>query len=299
MRNGPILSHWPAFALATALLVSACSTRVDAGGKQTGVASVYALAWLVNSVGGDGVSVTDLTPPGVEAHDAVLTAQQRADIETADLVVYLGQIGFQPDVEQAIADANGRVVDVTSSGELLSGGGGVQYDPHVWLDPSKMAGFATKVGDALRALDPADSSGYSSREASTIAELTTLSNEFKQRLSSCKYDTFVVSHEAFGYLAAATGLHQIGIQGLVPESEPSADRIGAAELAVSSGQAAPIVFYENTDEGRRIADSLAADAGVQTAPLYTLESAPSSSTQDYLSVMRANLSALSNGLQCK
>lgn len=298
MKNGPILPHLMVSVLVTALMVPACSGRVDTGNRRTAVASVYPLAWLVSRIGGDSVSVTDLTPPGVDAHDAVLTARQRADIENADLVVYLGQIGFQPDVEQAIAsDANGRVVDVSSGGALLSAGGGVKYDPHVWLDPVKMAGFAAQIGDALRAVDPANSSVYSAREASTIADLTGLYEDLKKGLASCKYDTFVVSHEAFGYLAAATGLHEIGIQGLVPESEPSADRIRAAGSAISSGQAAPVVFYENTDEGKRIAGSVAADAGVPTMPLYTLESAPSSG--DYLSLMRENLSALRNGLQCE
>lgn len=298
MRNDPILSRWLAFALVTAFLTASCSTRVDSAGRLTAVASVYPLAWLVNMVGGDAVSVTDLTPPGVEAHDAVLTARQRADIETADLVVYLGQTGFQPDVEQAIAsDANGQVVDVTSSGTLLSGGGGVKYDPHVWLDPLQMAGFAPQIGDALRAIDPEHSSGYSSREASVISDLTGLLDEFKSGLASCRFQTFVVSHEAFGYLAAATGLHQIGIQGLVPESEPMADPIRAAAAAIASGDAAPVVFYENTDEGKRIAGSVAADAGVPTLPLYTLESAPASG--DYLSAMRSDLANLREGLECK
>lgn len=297
MRNDPILPRRLAFVLVTALLASACSSRVDSGERRTAVASVYPLAWLANIIGGDAVSVTDLTPPGVEAHDAVLTARQRAAIETADLVVYLGQIGFQPDVEQAVADANGRVVDVTSGGELLSGGGGGRYDPHVWLDPAKMAGFATRVGAALRADDPANSGGYVSREEAVTADLTGLQAEFKRDLASCKYRSFVVSHEAFGYLAAATGLQQIGVQGLAPESEPSSDRIQAAGAAIDSGAAAPVVFYENTDEGMRIAGSVAADAGVPTMPLYTLESAPSSG--DYLSLMRVNLANLREGLQCK
>jgi ABC-type Zn uptake system ZnuABC Zn-binding protein ZnuA len=47
----------------------------------------------------------------------------------------------------------------------------------------------------------------------------------------------------------------------------------------------------------RIAGSVAADAGVPTMPLYTLESAPSSG--DYLSLMRVNLANLREGLQCK
>ena len=56
------------------------------------------------------------------------------------------------------------------------------------------------------------------------------------------------------------------------------------------------MFYEGTDAGRRIGESVAADVGVPALPLGTLESAPSSG--DYLSVMRANLGILMEGLEC-
>ncbi|MEW6059040.1 MAG: metal ABC transporter substrate-binding protein, partial [Actinomycetota bacterium] len=108
---------------------------------------------------------------------------------------------------------------------------------------------------------------------------------------------FVVTHEAFGYLAKAYGLEQIGIEGLTPESEPSAASIQAATQAIRSGTAAPVVFYETTDEGRRIGGAIAADIGVPALPLDTL--AIGSPPRDYVSVMRATLTSLRKGLQCK
>jgi zinc transport system substrate-binding protein len=282
--------------LAGAFLAGGCSTRVRSGDTVAVVATVYPLAWLVQAVGGDRVSVLDLTPPGVDAHDAVLTARQRADIETANLVVYLGDIGFQPDVEAAVADANGTVLNLGANANLIQGEGGVAYDPHAWLDPERMVGFASEVAAALEKTDPQHRSAYAAREATVTQQLTSLDQAFREGLSGCRYTTFVASHEAFAYLAQRYGLTQIGIQGLVPESEPSADRIHAAESAITSGEAAPVVFYENTDEGQRIADSIAADVSVPTLPLGTLEAAPP--TGDYLSVMRGNLTNLREGLRC-
>jgi zinc transport system substrate-binding protein len=289
-----------AMALAVALAVglfatTAACTSGSSGRRVHVVASMYPLAWAVQLVGSDRVEVEDLTPPGVEAHDTTLTAAQRADIQTADVVVYLGQIGLQPDVERAVADAGGRVVDVTA-GLHIPAPAGQTFDPHVWLDPVYMEGAVRLIAGALKAVDPSGSAEFAAREASTLRDLQGLDASFRAGLQKCAYTTFVVTHEAFGYLADRYGLHQLGIEGITPESEPSAARIQQAAQAIAQGPAAPAVFYEGTDAGRRIGESVAADVGVPALPLGTLESAPSSG--DYLSVMRANLASLERGLQC-
>jgi zinc transport system substrate-binding protein len=267
----------------------------SSGGRVTVVAAIYPLAWAAERVGGSRVSVEDLTPPGVEAHDTTLTAGQRADIQTADVVVYLGQIGFQPDVENAVKDARGRVVDVTS-GVNIRAPSGQALDPHVWLDPVNMEGAVQLIAGALKAVDVSGAAGIAAREASTVRDLQSLDTAFRAGLADCAFTTFVATHEAFGYLAGRYGLHQLGIEGITPESEPSAARIQQAAQAIAERQAAPAVFYEGTDEGRRIGESVAADIGVPALPLGTLESDPTPG--DYLSVMRSNLASLEKGLQC-
>jgi zinc transport system substrate-binding protein len=282
-------------ALALVATIGACSND-SSGGRVTVVASMYPLAWAAEQIGGGRVAVEDLTPPGVEAHDTTLTAAQRADIQTADVVVYLGQIGLQPDIERAVDDAGGRVVDVTAGLHIPGPPVGQTFDPHVWLDPVYMEGAVRLIAGALKAVDASGSAGFAARESSTLRDLQDLDASFRAGLRRCSFTTFVVTHEAFGYLADRYGLHQLGIEGITPESEPSAARIQQAAQAIDQGRAAPAVFYEGTDAGRRIGESVAANVGVPALPLGTLESAPSSG--DYLSVMRSNLASLERGLQC-
>jgi zinc transport system substrate-binding protein len=282
-------------AVALVLTAGACSSGSSGGGVKV-VASMYPLAWAVQWVGGDLVDVEDLTPPGVEAHDTTLTAAQRADIETADVVVYLGQIGLQPDVERAVGDAGGRVVDVVAGLHIPGPRAGQTFDPHVWLDPVYMVGAVGLIAGALKAVDASGAARFSSGKASTLLDLRDLDASFRTGLANCAFSTFVTTHEAFGYLADRYGLLQLGIEGITPESEPSAARIQQAVQAIEQGRAAPAVFYEGTDAGRRIGESVAADVGVPALELGTLESAPGSG--DYLSVMRANLASLERGLQC-
>jgi zinc transport system substrate-binding protein len=280
-------------------LVSVAASCRDAApdGRVTVVASFYPLAWAAERVGGSLVDVEDLTPPGVEAHDTTLTAGQRADLETADLVLILGYFGFQPDVERAARDARGKVVAVTSGMDLVpSTQEDLGFDPHVWLDPVLMQDVVRSAADALAAVDPAHADGFRKAEDRTLGTLGTLDEAFAHGLTGCRFREFVTTHEAFGYLASRYGLSQLGIEGLTPESEPSAARIQAAIDAVHSGAAAPVVFYEGTDEGKRVGDAVASDIGVPSLPLGTLEFDPAPA--NYVSVMDANLANLQKGLQC-
>ena len=293
MRS-PVRALVVSLALA-AVLSASCAEPAD--GRLSVVASFYPLAWAAAEIGGGRVRVEDLTPPGGEAHDATLSASQRAELTSAPVVLVLGRFGFQPEIERATADAEGIVVEAAAGIELAPGQGDLRSDPHVWLDPVLMRRIVAVVARALAEADPAGADAYRRRGEALAAALDRLDATYQEGLADCPYRTFVVTHEAFGYLAARYGLRQLGILGLEPEAEPGAARVEAAIAAIRSGEAAPAVFREATAEGRRIGAAVAADAGVPTLPLSTLESRPPAG--DYLSVMRANLRSLRVGLRCR
>ncbi|MBA2575548.1 MAG: zinc ABC transporter substrate-binding protein [Euzebyaceae bacterium] len=84
---------------------------VDAtgGGDLQTVAAVYPLAWVAGQIAPDA-EVNLLNEGGQEAHDLDISPPQRAAIETADVVLYMGDIDYQPQVEDAIPAAPGEVV---------------------------------------------------------------------------------------------------------------------------------------------------------------------------------------------
>jgi zinc transport system substrate-binding protein len=293
VRFGPKLV---VVSVALSLLAVACDGK-GTEGKVSVVASFYPLAWIGERVGGDLVDVENFTPPGIEAHDVTLSAGQRADVQDADIVLLLGDYGFQPEVEKAAEDASGDVVKVAANLDLVpSDREDLSVDPHVWLDPVLMEQIVPRVAAALAKVDPANASVYDEGERAVMDELAALDTAYRNGLAGCAYTTFITTHEAFGYLASEYGLEQLGIEGLTPESEPSAERIQAAIDAIDAGDAAPAIFYEGTDEGRRVGQSVAADADVPALSLSTLEFDPA--PEDYLSAMRANLASLREGLRC-
>jgi zinc transport system substrate-binding protein len=289
-----------------ASLLSGCSgsgSAAEVDGVSV-VASFYPLAEAASRVGGDLVSVQNLTPPGVEPHDLELAPDDIEAIANADVIVYLGG-GFQPAVEDALAEAEHAVtVDAlnavaTNAAPASEAEEGLTVDPHVWLDPARYEEIVRAVADALAKADPANEATYAANAQAYIAQIAALDEEFRAGLSDCGRTTIVTSHEAFGYLADAYGLTQVGILGLSPEAEPDPRRL--AELRDLVEREGVTTIFAEELVSPKVAETLASEAGVQVAvlnPIESLTDAQEKAGEDYLSVMRENLDTLRKALDC-
>ena len=169
-------------------------------------------------------------------------------------------------------------------------------DPHFWLDPVRMAKAATLVGDKLAEADSAHADTYKANAKALAEELTTLGDTLVTKTSTCKVKTFVTAHTAFGYLADRTGLTQVGISGLDPESSPSPARL--AEIAqIAKEQGVTTIFTEALIDPK-VAQTLADDLGITTAVLDPIESQTDAS-KDYAATMNSNIDALTKALDCQ
>jgi zinc transport system substrate-binding protein len=289
-----------------ASLLAACGSSGSAAedGRVSVVASFYPLAEAASRVGGNLVSIENLTPPGVEPHDLELAPDDIETIATADVIVYLGG-GFQPAVEDALAEAEHAVtVDAldavaTNAAPASEAVEGLSVDPHVWLDPARYEEIVRSVATALSEADPANEATYGANAETYIAQLAALDEEFRTGLSDCERTTIVTSHEAFGYLADAYGLTQVGILGLSPEAEPDPRRL--AELRDLVEREGVTTIFSEELVSPKVAETLANEAGVQVAvlnPIESLTDAQEKAGEDYLSLMRENLDTLRKALDC-
>jgi zinc transport system substrate-binding protein len=291
--------------LAVALMLSGCGSTSSSAEEGTSVvASFYPLAEAASRVGGDLVSVQNLTPPGVEPHDLELAPDDIEAIANADVIVYLGG-GFQPAVEDALAEAEHAVtVDAldavaTNAAPASEADEGLTVDPHVWLDPPRYEEIVRSVSAALSEADPANEATYAANAEAYIGQIAALDEEFRAGLSDCERTTIVTSHEAFGYLADAYGLTQVGILGLSPEAEPDPRRL--AELRDLVQREGVTTIFAEELVSPKVAETLASEAGVQVAvlnPIESLTDAQERAGEDYLSLMRENLDTLRMALDC-
>lgn len=299
------------------------SSPSDAPGQAeplTVAVAFYPFEFVAQRVGGDLVTVENLTAPGAEPHDLELAPQQVALLSSADLVVF--QEGFQPAVDAALAQANAkRTVDTASFLQLIPAtaddghGHGEEgdhdeeaghdeegheegaLDPHTWLDPTNLATVAEHVRDALTDARPEAADTLKANTQALLDDLGALDGEFKTGLASCQIHAFITSHAAFGYLAHRYGLEQVGIRGVEPDVEPTAARIAEVhEIAKAEG--VTTIFFE-TLVSPVVAESIAGDLGLKTDVLDPLEGlTPESRGSDYLEVMRSNLASLRTANQC-
>ena len=296
-------SRWSPLLLAAPLLLTACgqgssaAPPSDEDGPASVVAGFYPYEFVAERVGGNDVDVSNLTAPGAEPHDLELSPQQVAELGEADLVLY--SAGFQPAVDEAVEQqAADTAFDVLSAVELRSyeeaEDDRAGEDPHLWLDPSRLAIVADAVADELAERAPARADAFRDRARELRTELEALDGELREGLSSCARKDMVTSHDAFGYLADRYGLEQVAISGLSPEDEPSSRRLAeVAELAEERG--VTTIFFEEL-VSPRVAESLAREVGAEAQVLSPLEGPPDDG--DYLTTMRANLERLRTALDC-
>lgn len=295
-----------------ALGAAGCSSGTsEPGTALSALASFYPLQFVAEQVGGPAVAVSNLTPPGGEPHNLELSPATLRTVSSADVVIY--QSGFQPAVDQAVADAApGQIVDAADHADLgpdehdheSEDHDGHDHDhgdldPHFWLDPTLLAALATEVGETFAAADPQDAAGYRSRATALAATLTELDRTFAAGLAQCEHRTFVTTHEAFGYLAHRYDLEQVGISGLDPDTEPSPARLREVS-AVIAETGVSTVFAESAAT-TKVATVLADDLGISTGVLDPLESrteAELAADDDYVVAMQANLAALREALTC-
>ncbi|MEU9509844.1 metal ABC transporter substrate-binding protein [Micromonospora sp. NPDC048170] len=291
--------------------VAACADDGAAGGdpqRVDVVAAFYPLQFLAERIGGDAVKVTNLVKPGAEPHDLELNPRQVGQVVEAELVVLLK--GFQPALDEAVEqNARDRVFDVSTVQPLMdaAGGGhdhegeehghekGGAKDPHLWLDPTRLATVGDKLAERLGQADPDHAADYTARAGALRGELEKLDAEFTAGLKTCQRREIVVSHTAFGYLTERYQLEQIGITGLSPEDEPAPQRL--AEVAQEAREHKATTIFFETLVSPKVAETIAAEVGAKTAVLDPLEGL-STDGGDYLSVMRTNLQTLRTALSC-
>ncbi|MDF1594775.1 MAG: metal ABC transporter substrate-binding protein [Acidimicrobiia bacterium] len=288
--------------LALALASSACASDASDGSSFTVVVTTSILGDIVTNATELGANVEVIMPVGADPHEFEPSARQVASIRSADLVIANG-LGLEEGLEDVLASAaedGGLVLEVGPAINPLTLGSSGDLDPHVWLDPTRMAAAVDVVVGALRGLDP--SVDWAQIAAPYRQELLDLDVWIDARLAAIPQEdrVLVTGHQAFGYFADRYDFEIIAtiLPGATTMVEPSA--AGFADIVtILEASDTPAVFTD-LGENQALADQLSVqvDRPVLVVPLYTgALGEQGSGAGTYLEMMRWDVEAIARAFE--
>lgn len=210
------------------------------------VATIPPLHSLVSTIMQGAGEPTLLVEGARTPHDVALKPSQASRLETADLIVMVGP-GLETYARKVaegigagktlalldIEDIELLPFDEEEEGAHMHGEGDLHgaSDPHVWLDPIRMAKAAPSIAEALAARDPANAGTYRENARALAEHLTRLDADLAVALGGLSEKRFIAFHDAYGYLSERYGLREVERFTLDPARRPGAAtmrRIGSA-----------------------------------------------------------------------
>ena len=189
--------------------------------RAEGIKAVASIAPVHSLLSGvmDGIGRPDLLVRGAGTpHAFALKPSSARLLNEARLVFWVGP-GLEGFLVRPLAALPGRVVQLSA--------GGIEDDPHIWLDPR---GAAVIVGKMVRALGQADGANrarYEQNGATMKTMLAALDKEIYGLLRPVAVAPYLVFHDAYRYFEKRFDLASQGAVAVHAGRPPGARRISA------------------------------------------------------------------------
>lgn len=214
------------------------------------VATTASMGMLARTVAGPEARVTELAPPDRDAHMLQAKPSMLRALRDAQLVVAVGaelEIAWLPAAIQGSANAAiqpGRQgyleaaaqvsrLDVGASADRSQGDVHPGGNPHVNLDPLRMASIAKALANRMAVLDPGRGDAYRQRAEGFAAEIGQRTPQWRQRVAG-KAGALTYHKDAI-YLLDFLGLPFLGTLEPVPGVSPTASHLEALAARLKGG----------------------------------------------------------------
>ncbi|MEU5142412.1 zinc ABC transporter substrate-binding protein AztC [Streptomyces sp. NPDC021139] len=301
--------------LVSFFVLAGAATGCAGGGDERPrvVVTTNILGDITREIVGDEADVRVLMKPNADPHSFGLSAVQAAELENADLVVYNG-LGLEENVLRHVEAARESGVATFAAGEAADpltfhtgqeGGPAEEAgepDPHFWTDPDRVRKAAGLIADQVAEhVDGVDEKAVRANAARYDGQLADLTAWMEKSFAAVPEDrrALVTNHHVFGYLADRFGFRVIGA--VVPSgttlASPSSSDLRSLTQAMEKAHVRTV--FADSSQPTRLAEVLRQEMGgdVDVVSLYSeslTEKGKGAGT--YLQMMRANTSAMADGL---
>ena len=270
------------------------------------VATTSSMGVLVKAVGGDAVKLTVLAPPDRDAHTLQARPSMMVALRNADLLVAVGaelEIGWLPAALQGAN--NGKILpgtagyfEAAAQVALIEGGKAADRsqgdvhpmgNPHLYMDPVRMASVAEALAGRLASLDAPNAARYRSGAAAFRSAVEARVSAWKQKAAGAK--GILPFHKDVNYLAALLDVPVLGYVEPLPGIPPTAAHL--SELTGRLKGQKGVLLYTDYQPGQG-PDFLARNLGWPKARL-PLEPAVGASTEEYLKLIDRWVDGVASG----
>lgn len=284
------------------MALSACGTDADGQSDDLRiVVTTNILGDVVSNVVGTDASVEVLMPTGADPHDYQASARQVAALNQAD-IVFVNGLGLEAaliDVLDSAAADGANILVVAPLLDPLPFGDTESDDPHVWMDPARMAKAAMLIAESLAPLD--SSVDWRARANAYGSQLEKTGQEIEEILAGVpeRDRLLVTNHDSLGYLADRYDFVVIGtvVPGGSTLGDPSSEEL-AQLVRVIEDEEVHALFVETTQPSA-LAEALAAEVGdeIEVIELYTGSlGAPGSGADTLIGMLLTNARRILEGL---
>jgi len=261
------------------------------------VASFTVLADMVREVGGDRVRVTALVGPDGDPHAYEPSPDDARVLRGADMV-FVNGLGLEGWMTRLVAASGTRAVPVVTTAGVqarrMQEDGKPVEDPHAWNSVANAPAYVASIAAALAAADPAGAPAYQANAARYTAELVALDAWVRQQVGTVPPGRrrVLMSHDAFGYFAAAYGITVLSPVGLSTEGEASARSVASLVRQIKA-ERVRTYFLENSADPRLVQQVARTTGAVPGGVLYVESlSPPGGPAPTYAAMVRHNAALL-------
>lgn len=241
------------------------------------LASIHPLGLIATEIGQGVAEVEVLLPAGASPHDFALRPTDRRRLESADLIVWVGdqtepylsrvvsrldteslpwldepahaEETHEHEVSKGHDDDHGHKEPNSHQAEAASDHGHERDEhhhgdeAHPWLDPLAALNFAKALAEHLIQQLPQSSEQINANYERFAAEITKLDMRLAQQLESSRTKGFLVFHRAYDALVEHYGLNQVDALMIDPSRKPGARQMQRLREQLESGEVS-CVFVE-------------------------------------------------------
>ncbi|HBP44952.1 MAG TPA: manganese transporter [Flavobacteriales bacterium] len=211
------------------------------------------VADLAKQIAAEDAVVEFIIPAGLDPHTYKPTAQNVADILSADIVIYSG-IGLEARLEEVLSNFGaqpGKMVfslgEALDKSSLIITDDGHSVDPHFWFDIDLWKVATSHVAEELSVRMPELEKDFQKRSEQYVNSLDGLKRWVATELEKIpvKQRVLVTVHDAFSYFGKSFAIDVRGLLGVSPEIDAGVQDISQLINFLFENEI-PAVFVEES-----------------------------------------------------